>query len=397
MLIGVVGAPNQGKSTFFNALTLAGAQVGNFPFTTIKPNQGVGHIRVECPETKYNVKCNPRQGYCVNGQRFIPVTLLDVAGLVPDAHLGKGLGNQFLADLASSSALIHVIDVSGQTNMMGEVVAQDYGNVREKMQFLEREMNFWMKGILDKSWHSFSRKVESEKSKLNAMIAKQFSGLGVNEKQVLEAIAKTGLDVVLPSRWTGDDLYRFCDAVRALSKPIMVAANKIDMDGAMENYRQLVKDFPGYKIMPVSSEVELALRNAAKGGSIEYLPGDPSFKIKNEAGLSEKQKKALKFLEDFMGKNTGTNVQQLLNYVVVELLRYVVVLPVESTLMDSKGNVLPDAFLMPPGSTALDLAYALHSDFGDNFICAIDTKTKMKLGRDYVLKNMDIIEIVSKN
>jgi len=65
-------------------------------------------------------------------------------------------------------------------------------------------------------------------------------------------------------------------------------------------------------------------------------------------------------------------------------------------LGDSKGNILPDCFLLPPGSTALDFAYYLHTDFGKNFIKAINAKTKMALGKDYKLQNRDSLEIVTR-
>ena len=113
MLIGVVGKPSTGKSTFFKAATLAEVETANYPFTTIKPNHAVGYVKIDCVDKEFEVQCNPRMGYCLNHKRFVPIDLLDVAGLVPGASEGAGMGNQFLDVLNQANALIHVIDVSG--------------------------------------------------------------------------------------------------------------------------------------------------------------------------------------------------------------------------------------------------------------------------------------------
>src|SRR3989338_7459591 len=109
MLVGVVGKANVGKSTFFKAATLADVEIANYPFATIKPNHGVGFVKIDCIDKEFNIQCNPREGYCVSGYRFVPVNMIDVAGLVPGAHEGKGMGNQFLDDLNQADVLIHVV------------------------------------------------------------------------------------------------------------------------------------------------------------------------------------------------------------------------------------------------------------------------------------------------
>ena len=73
MLIGIVGKPNCGKSTLFKSLTLVEVEIANYPFATIKPNHGVGFIKIKCVDREFNVQCNPREGYCANGWRFVPV------------------------------------------------------------------------------------------------------------------------------------------------------------------------------------------------------------------------------------------------------------------------------------------------------------------------------------
>ena len=393
MQIGIVGAPNQGKSTFFNAASLAGAEMADYPFTTIGANQGVGYVRIDCVCKDFERQCNPRQGWCNSAQRFVPVTLLDVAGLVPEAHTGKGMGNQFLNDLSQAAALIHVIDASGRTNDFGEKV-KDYDPCNT-IRFLEKEIDLWYEGILDKNWDKFARRIKLEKQgKLSEQITIQFAGLGVKEDQIIEAMMKAKLpdDVIA---WTKEDLLRFATQLRHQAKPMLIVANKIDVEGAYENYERMKAEFPDYTIIPASSESELALRRAEKAGIIEYLPGDSKFIIKDGVTLNDKQKHGLELIQHYLDTHKSTGVQQALNTAVLELLGYIAIFPGGvNKLEDSQGRVLPDVFLLKPGSEAIDFAYTLHSDFGDKFICAIDVKTKMKLGKDHKLKHRDVIELV---
>ncbi|MBN2518040.1 MAG: redox-regulated ATPase YchF [Candidatus Altiarchaeota archaeon] len=394
MQVGIVGAPNQGKSTFFNAATLAGAEMAPYPFTTIKANQGVGFIRVDCPCKEFNVRCNPTHGCCVHGDRFVPVTLLDVAGLVPDAHLGKGLGNQFLDDLRQASALIHVVDISGSTNSNGEKVEPGSFDPAETVRFLEKEIDMWFFSILKNNWGKFARKIQLDGTKLSESITNQLSGLGVVEERVTESIEFCKLGSKKPTEWGDDDLLGFATKLREVSKPIIIAANKIDVEGSEANLERLSKEFPDYAIMPVSAESELALRNASKAGIIEYTPGGSDFTIIDEAKLNGKQRAGLHFLKKFLERHKTTGVQEVLNASVFQLLKYIVVYPVGPKLSDSKGNILPDAYLLPSDSTVLGFAYAVHTDFGKNFVSAIDVKTKRNVGKDHVLKNCDVIELV---
>ncbi len=166
MIVGIVGAPNKGKSTFFKSATLADAAIGNYPFTTIEPNEGIGYVRVPCIDKELNTQCTPREGFCVNHIRYVPIKLLDVAGLVPDAHKGKGMGNEFLDDLSQADVLIHVIDVSGSTNEKGEVVQALSHDPAGDIKFLEIELDMWYLRILKKGWEQFARKIHQEKANL---------------------------------------------------------------------------------------------------------------------------------------------------------------------------------------------------------------------------------------
>ncbi len=395
MLIGIVGKANVGKSTFFKAATLAEVEIAPYPFTTIKANEGVGFVKTICPETEFKIKCKPNHGFCLEGFRFIPVKLLDVAGLVPGAHLGKGLGNKFLDDLRQADALIHIIDASGTTNEEGKPT-QGYDPCKD-IKFLEDEIDKWFYNIIGEKWKMLIRKIKSEAKPIK-LLAEQFSGLKINEEMIKKTIINLNLSERF-SEWTDEQLLVFVKQLRRSSKPLIIAANKIDLPGAKENYAKLRADFPNYIIIPCSAESELALREAARDNLIKYISGEKNFKIKSE-NLNEKQKKALEFIKEkiLIRFIEGTGIQTCLNHAIFSLLNHIVVYPVENEthLCDKDHNVLPDAHLLPKGSTALDLAFAVHTDIGKDFIAAIDARSHMRLAKDHELKDNDIIRIMTR-
>ena len=397
MLIGVVGKPNCGKSTFFKALTLADVLIANYPFATIKPNHGVGHIKIECADKDFNTQCNPREGFCIEHWRFVSCELIDVAGLVPGAYEGKGMGNQFLDDLRQADALIHVIDVSGGTNERGESVPAGSYDPAEDIRFLETEIDMWYLGILKKGWERFAKQIHYDNKEPYKEIARQFSGLKATENMTKELINRLNLDSADPSRWTDDDLRRFALELRKATKPMIIAANKIDVPGAEQNYERLKKLFPQYLIVACSSESELALKEASKHGLIKYIPGEEQFTILNESEMTDRQKAALNFIKTtVLDKYHGTGVQEVINAAVFRLLKYMAIFPVgASKLTDQYGRVLPDCFLIPQKSTALDFAFKVHTDLGNHFIRAIDVKRKLAVGKEHLLQHRDVIEIVS--
>ena len=402
MLIGLVGRPSSGKSTFFKAATLADVLIANYPFTTIKPNRAMAYVKIKDLAVEFNKHSNPREGFVKGDFRFVPFELVDVAGLVEGASEGKGLGNQFLDDLASADALIMVVDMSGETDAEGKQTEGYYPG--KDIEMIESELDKWYLGIFRKVWGAFARTVKMQKKKFSEAVAKQFSGLKVAEEDVEFVVRKLSIDVENPDRWSADDLMKFARILRKETKPIIIAGNKMDRPDSEKNYEKIKKEFD-YPIVPCFADGELSLRQADKVGLINYIPGDDDFKIlslkdnsdnKSNLLLSDKQLEALEKIKKIMSKYGSTGVQEVLNKAVFDVLKYIAVYPAGAKLSDNKGNVLPDCFLMPPNSTALDFAFRLHSDIGKSFVKAIDVKTKKGVGKDYVLKNGDGLEIMTR-
>ncbi|MDE1766023.1 MAG: redox-regulated ATPase YchF [Thaumarchaeota archaeon] len=392
MQIGLLGKTNVGKSTFFSAATQTTAQIGNYPFTTIEPNVGIAYVKADCACKHFGI--NHVHQLCVKGTRYIPIKLIDVAGLVPGAHEGKGLGNKFLDDARQAEVLIHVVDASGSTDMQGQPVPPGTHKPLEDVKFVEEEFDQWMKQILEREWQKLTRELESKSGKIIHSITQRFSGLGISEYDVETVLHHLNLQIKKPLEWSEDDILSFVKELRKRTKPIIIAANKADLCHDLGVLDELKKV---HSTMACSAETELLLRKATKAGLVDYLPGEKTFKIKDGISPNPQQQKALDLAHKVMEKIGGTGVQESLNSACFDLLKLIVVFPVEdeSKLSNKNGEILPDARLLPAGSTARDLARIVHEDLAKGFLYAVDAKTKQRVGAEHQLKNGDVLKIMS--
>jgi ribosome-binding ATPase len=392
--IAVTGKPNVGKSSFFNASTLSEVEIASYPFTTINTNKAVAHVITKCPCRELEIECHPNNSQCLEGKRLIPVELLDVAGLVPGAHEGRGLGNKFLDDLRQAKAFIHVIDASGSTDEEGRPCEPGSHDPMEDVEFLQHEIIMWLFGILRKNWNRLVRKALSEKLDIAKVIAEQLSGAGIMLEEVVEAKKAVNKEY---KDWTDEDIIMLLDNLLQRAKPMLIVANKADLPSAEENIRRLQDKYDN--VVPASAEAELALTRACKAGLINYNAGDADFDVLKPDELTSQQEKALQYIrKNVLHKYGGTGVQAALNNVIFDLLDMIVVYPVEDEhkLCDQKGNVLPDALLIPRGSKPRDMAYLIHTDIGEGFMHAVDARSRRRIASDHEIEDGDIISIICR-
>lgn len=393
-LIGIIGKPNAGKSTFFSALTKQVVKIAPYPFTTIEPNKGIAYLRVKCVCKELGVKDNPRNSLCINGIRLVPVEVIDLAGLVPEAWKGRGLGNKFLDEIRRADALIHVVDASGYTDSEGRIMKTGTHDPIEDVKFIDEEIAMWIYSRFKEEFEREIRKiVHEEKSKILEFFEKKLSGFSIKKKYIAEVLSTIQKHL---KEWNDADLKDFLITLWNKAKPMLIVANKIDIPESWNNYERLKKEFKERIVIPTSSEAELALKKADEMGIIKYFPGSSDFEIIKD--VDENKLKALNYIKERVLKKFGsTGVQEAIEACYFKLLGYIAVFPVEdqNKLTDHEGRVLPDVFLVPKETTARELAYMIHSELGENFMFAIDVKRKQRISADQVLNDRDVIKIVA--
>jgi ribosome-binding ATPase len=395
--VGIIGKTNTGKTTFFNAGTSSTSEVSTYPFTTKKPNVATGHVQTLCVCREMGVTDKPRNSTCVDGWRFIPIEIIDLPGLIKGAFSGKGLGTQFLNVVAQADALLHLVDASGSIDSEGKIARAGMGNPILDVYDIEEEMILWFKVAVDRALQRIKKKTFRAGSYTKPM-AKELAGIGVKLEHVTSALEQSKLVEKQPKDWKDEDSRAFSETLRSISKPTLIVANKMDLAYSERNFEKLREEFKSQLVVPVCSEAEVALNRAVKKGFIEYVPGEETFRVLDESRLTKDQSWALAYVQQkVMTKWMRTGVEFALNSAVFKLLGMNAVYPVEDSkkLSDKKGNILPDAYLVPKGYVAKDLAKEIHSELASKMLHAIDARTGVRLPQDYELRDRDIISIVT--
>ena len=359
MKLGIVGLPNVGKSTLFNALTKAGAESANYPFCTIDPNVGI----VPVPDFRLGLLAD-----MYNSRKVTPAVIefVDIAGLVKGASKGEGLGNQFLSHIREVDAIVHVVrcfedsnivHVDGSINPLRDIETINLVLLFADLDVLERRISKTVRG------------------------AKNDKALA-RELEILEQLKKHLEDGNSAKTFELDDEegMEFVNSLTLLTtKPVIYAANVTEDDladdGASNNYVASVREFAkeeGSEVFVVSAQIEQEI-----------------------AELEDDEKK--EFLEDLGLSESGLEKLIQASYSLLGLISYL-----------TAGETETRAWTIKKGTKAPQAAGKIHSDFERGFIRAevvnyqdlLDAGTYAAArekgligleGKDYVVKDGDVI------
>ena len=395
--LGLIGKTNTGKTTFFNSATLSSEEISSYPFTTKTPVSGVAHAISLCVHPEFKIQDNPNNSKCIDGWRYIPIELIDLPGLIKDAWKGKGLGNQFLSIAAQSDALLHVVDASGGIDSTGKITEVGTGDPVSDFADIEEELTMWYQKILEGNRDKVSKLIKNGSDVIGS-ITDLYCGIGVNKIHVKETLLETKLEEKDFDDFDMVDSKKFASYLRKISKPTLIVANKIDVEGADKNFARLRERYNDSIVIPVSGDSEFSLRRAEQKGLIKYSPGSEQFEIIESDKLNEKQIHALDFIKQgIMGEYMRTGVQFAINVAVFKLLKMNSIYPVadDVKLADKKGRILPDLILLKDGATINDLAKEIHSDLTKGLLYGKDLRYNLRLPVDYQLRDRDVVSLVS--
>ena len=395
--IGLIGKTNTGKTTFFNSATLSSEEISSYPFTTKSPVSGIAHAISLCVHPEFKIQDNPNNSKCLDGWRYIPIELIDLPGLIKDAWKGKGLGNQFLSIAAQSDAILHVVDASGGIDSTGKITEAGTGDPISDFADIEEELIMWYLKILEGNRDKVSKLIKTGTDVLDA-ITDLYRGVGVSKIHVKDTFHATDLEEKNFDDFNMDDSKKFASYLRKISKPTLIVANKVDVEGADKNFARLRERYNDSIVIPVSGDSEFVLRRAEQKGLIKYSPGSETFEIIKNDELNEKQINALDFIKrGIMGEYMRTGVQFAINVAVFKLLKMNSIYPVadEDKMADTKGRVLPDLILLKDGATISDLAKEIHTDLTKGLLYGKDLRYNLRLPVDYQLRDRDVVSLVS--
>ncbi len=380
VVVGIAGKPNAGKSTLFSAMTGTMVAIGDYQFTTTETSKGIAYIVSRCPHTEIHKDCSPRRGKCFSGSRYIPVEILDIPGLIEGSGEGKGMGNQFMDSIRGASAMINLISPISDSKEMLSAHEMELG-AKE----VENEIIYWFSSRLGSEWDKFCRKVSHIQGPLEEKLLQKvgFFGIGLGE---VKRILNSGNFPENLHAWNEENMENFSRIAMTVIRPIKRIVNKGDL---LEN----TEEIRSKNMNVISADYELSIQRAYSAGIINDMETlEPTGKA------TQKQMDALERIQSDYRSGKINRIQNILTDMIKIQMENVIVYPVydESKWCDKDGRVLPDAFIMKNTDTALDLAFAVHTEIGEGFIRAINGRNRMILGKNYELKDSDVIRIISK-